>query len=243
MTDDYILKLDTNIKSSDLKARLDNWAPWGHRIDFSNGVSTRDCNRRNPFSENTLQKLSMVEECLNLDNYKGGRLLDIGCNSGYNSIHCAQKYNFQTTGIDVSTRHIEVSNFLKEIASVKGEFLLESAETFSRPNNFDVILHFGTLYHLPNPLLSLQTNYNNLVPGGHIAIETQVYDNPEDDSYCYFMHMHNNDRTNFWALSTKVLTTILELFGYVEIIEIVRTTPKQLANHMHRAIFLAKKPA
>jgi hypothetical protein len=37
----------------------------------------------------------------------------------------------------------------------QAEFLLDSAEIFSRHKEFDVVLHFGTLYHLPNPLLLL----------------------------------------------------------------------------------------
>ena len=63
-------------------------------------------------------------------------------------------------------------------------------------------LHFGTLYHLPNPVLSLQTTFDNLRSGGYLALETQVYDHPQDPNICYFMHMQNNDKTNFWALST-----------------------------------------
>jgi hypothetical protein len=35
------------------------------------------------------------------------------------------------------------------------ELFLDIAETFSRPKEFDVVLHFGTLDLLPNPLLSL----------------------------------------------------------------------------------------
>ena len=34
----------------------------------------------------------------------------------------------------------------------------------------------GTLYHLPNPVLSLRTTFDNLRPGGYLALETQVYD-------------------------------------------------------------------
>jgi hypothetical protein len=37
----------------------------------------------------------------------------------------------------------------------QAEFLLDSAEIFSRPKEVGVVLLFGTLSHLPNPLLSL----------------------------------------------------------------------------------------
>ena len=74
----------------------------------------------------------------------GGRLLDVGCNHGYNSIHAAVKYRFSTIGIDIQPRHIEASRFLADLAGASSEFELANAETFSRPRGFDVVLHFGT---------------------------------------------------------------------------------------------------
>jgi SAM-dependent methyltransferase len=93
-------------------------------------------------------------------------------------LSCADDRSAHTccTGIDIVPRHIEISRFLSEIAGVNAEFLIASAETFSRPEEFDVILHFGTLYHLPNPVLSLRTTFDNLRSGGYLALETQVYD-------------------------------------------------------------------
>ena len=105
-------------------------------------------------------------------------MLDIGCNIGHNSITAALKYQISAVGIDVVHRYIEVARFLTATAGVSCEFELASAETFSRPGQFDVVLHFGTLYHLPNPLLSLWRSFENLKLGGYIAIETQVYDHP-----------------------------------------------------------------
>ena len=52
----------------------------------------------------------------------------------------------------------------------------------------------------PSALLSLRQSFENLKPDGYLALETQVYDHPQDPNICYFMHMQNNDPTNFWAL-------------------------------------------
>jgi SAM-dependent methyltransferase len=129
---------------------------------------------------------------------------------------------------------------LSEIAGVNAEFLIASAETFSRPQEFDVVLHFGTLYHLANPVLSLRASFDNLRPGGYLALETQVYDHPEDANICYFMHMQNNDATNFWALSTSVLTKCLELVGFREIRQLRMIVPVQgLSMHMTRINLIA----
>jgi hypothetical protein len=75
------------------------------------------------------------------------------------------------------------------------------------------------------------------------ALETQVYDHPEDANICYFMHMQNNDPTNFWALSSSVLTKCLELVGFRDMRELLRVVSTEgLAQHMARTILVARKP-
>lgn len=241
MKDLFTLSLSTQLSHEDLEKRLVKYEPWGHRVDFSNGVSTSNLRKRTPFSHNTIQKIKTVEKYIPLQEMASGTVLDIGCNSGHNSIYLASKYNMTPTGIDVETRHIEVSNFLSEIANINSNYLLGNAETYCIEDNFDLVLHFGTLYHLPNPLLSLQTTYKNLKRGGYLALETQVYDHPEDENICYFMHMHNNDKTNFWALSTQVLKKYLKLIGFYDIQEILKVSPDILEDNMSRIIMVAKK--
>jgi len=184
----------------------------------------------------------VVESAVPFAGLAGGRLLDVGCNAGYNSIHAALKYRFSTIGIDINPRHVEAARFLAHLAGVPSEFEAASAETFSRPQGFDVVLHFGTLYHLPNPLLSLQKSFESLKPGGYLALETQVYDHPLDPNICYFMHMQNNDPTNFWALSTPVLKKNLELIGFAGVREVKKIALPVLPEHMTRIIVVARKP-
>jgi tRNA (mo5U34)-methyltransferase len=237
------LTLRTSLSPEELRDRLENWEPWSVRVNFSNGVSTRDFKRRTPFNEHPLNKFGVVEAVIPFAELSGRRMLDIGCNAGYNSINAAVKYGVSSTGVDVVPRHIEISRFFSELAGVDAEFHIGNAETFSRPQEFDVVLHFGTLYHLPNPVLSLQVTFDNLRPGGYLALETQVYDHPEDPNICYFMQMQNNDPTNFWALSTGVLTTCLEFVGFREIRQLFRVVPAEgLAQYMSRLILVARKP-
>ncbi len=237
------LTLRTFLSPEELRDRLKNWEPWSIRVDFSNGVSTKDLKRRNRFVEHPLSKFSVVEAAIPFADISHGRLLDIGCNAGYNCIHAAAKYGIRCIGIDTSSRHIEVSRFLSELAGVDAQFFIASAENFSRPKEFDVVLHFGTLYHLPNPVLSLRAAFDNLRLGGYLALETQVYDHPEDPNICYFMHMQNNDPTNFWALSMSVLTKCLELVGFRDVRELSKVVSSEwLAQHMARVVLVARKP-
>ena len=240
----HTLNLETSLGPEELRARLKKWEPWSIRVDFNNGVSTQEFQKRTPFSEHPLSKFNVVEAAIPFAQLEGKRLLDLGCNSGYNSIHVATSYHMSCTGVDVVPRHVEVSRFFAELANADAQFVLGSAETFSEPAAFDVVIHFGTLYHLPNPLLSLQTTFNNLRRGGWLALETQVYDHPDDPNICYFMHMQNNDHTNFWALSSSVLVKCLELQGFREVRELLKVVPAQgLAPNMSRIILVARKPA
>ena len=237
------LTLHTSLSPQALQEKLRLWEPWNHRLDFDNGVSTLNCARLTLFSESPLKKFRDADLAVPFGQLAGGRLLDIGCNAGYNSIHAALKHQFAATGIDVIPRHVEAARFLAGLANAPCQFELASAETFSRPGEFDVVLHFGTLYHLPNPLLSLQRSFENLKLGGYIALETQVYDHPEDPNICYFMYGQNNDTTNFWALSTPVLKKDLELIGFTDVQEVKKAAlpSGSKAQHMARIIVVARK--
>lgn len=243
MGEDHVLTLDTSLDTHDLTQELRKYEPWGHRIDFSNGVSTAQFERRVPFNENLLLKFHTAAKHIPFEHLRGGALLDIGCNSGHNSIYAAQEYGMEPVGIDVSPRHMQAAGFIAGLAGIQAEFLLANAETFSRPATFDVVLHFGTLYHLPNPLLSLQTTFDNLKPGGYIALETQSYDDPEHPHLCAFMHMFNNDCTNFWVISEHVLRQYMTFIGFRDIVTAIKSKPKMLPDHQYRVMLVARRPA
>src|SRR6266850_222619 len=97
---EYFLTFRTSLSPEALKAKLHAWEPWSHRVDFDNGVSTMDCVHRIPFSEQPLNKFGLVEPAIPLAQLAGGRLLDLGSNAGYNSIHAALKYGLSPTGVD-----------------------------------------------------------------------------------------------------------------------------------------------
>jgi hypothetical protein len=72
------LTLHTTLAAGALKEKLRRWEPWGHRIDFDNGVSTSDFKRRIPFFEEPLNKFQTVEAVVPFGDILGLRLLDIG---------------------------------------------------------------------------------------------------------------------------------------------------------------------
>jgi SAM-dependent methyltransferase len=236
----HVLRIKTTLAPATLRARLKEWEPWAHRIDFSNGVSTAEFERRVPFVENTLQKLSIAARAVPFERVETA--LDVGCNAGYNGLHLAREHDIHVTGIDVVPRHVEVARFLAGLAGVEAEFLLASADEFLRPRTYDLVLHFGTLYHLMNPARALEVTFSNLRPGGWLALETQVYDEPGRPKLSYFLHGENNDPTNFWALSTATLLELLELSGFAGVEELIRVEPATGGDNMARILLVARRP-
>jgi 2-polyprenyl-3-methyl-5-hydroxy-6-metoxy-1,4-benzoquinol methylase len=106
-----VLTLHTSLSPCALRNKLRFWGPWSHRVDFDNGVSTRDFARRGLFSESPLRKFRCVGAAIPFNEFRGGRLLDIGCNVGHNSINAALKYEFSALGIDVVCRYVEAARF------------------------------------------------------------------------------------------------------------------------------------
>lgn len=205
-------------------------------------MTTAEFERLSPFAESPLYKVTRVESHIPFEELSGGSVLDIGCNAGYNAIYLSTKYGMRVTGIDVQSRLVEAASFLAGLAEANAEFSVEHAESFIREQTFDVILHFGTLYHLQNPLRALQASFLNLRPGGFLALETQCYDDPEDDRLCYFIDGLNEDPSNFFALSTATVVACLELLGFVEIEECFRhETTVGERQTMFRVCFVARK--
>jgi hypothetical protein len=56
------LTLHTSLAPEALKEKLRCWEPWSRRLDFDNGVSTLDCDRRTPFNESPLKKFAQNED-------------------------------------------------------------------------------------------------------------------------------------------------------------------------------------
>ncbi len=238
--------VETTLSKEKLLPLLEKWSPWRMEVTFSNGVSTSDLSRGEigwVYNQQPLRKLAMLKKHLSFEKLSGKRVLDIGFNLGYNSIHLAANYGMEAVGLDVSEHHKEVAEFLAGLSNVqeKTQFRLGDATFYVEPEGFDFVLHFGTLYHLPNPFLSLENSMKSLRPGGYLALETACY-NGEDPTLCKFIRQTYDDTTNFWALSKPVIEEMLELYGAHDVRIVQESEPmnyKELS--MSRVLFLAQK--
>jgi SAM-dependent methyltransferase len=236
------LRIETDADPDELRKTLRGWQPWRVLIEFSNGVRTDEFETEHPFTRSPLWKLGRLHDTIPFDDLRD--VLDVGCNVGYNAIHLASVYGARCVGIDVQQRHVDASSYLAGLAGTDCQFALVHAESYIRPEVFDLVVHFGTLYHLPNPLGGLRAAWENLRPDGWFALETQTYDDPADDRLMYWLHSLNDDPSNFFALSTPVLRDTLNLLGFSNVAEVDRhPTPVSGRDHMYRVLVAAQKIA
>ena len=103
----------------------------------------------------------------------GMKVFDQCCGKGYLS-HELDKAGLEVTGIDISTPYIEYAE--KHLASARAEFVLGDAETYLRPEQYDICINWNTSfgYHEDDDLNEkmLLAFSNNLKPGGQFFFST-----------------------------------------------------------------------
>ena len=233
--------IETELSQQALLNKLKLHEPWRMGISFSNGVNTADLRTIEPFSDMPLNKLKWIAEHGGENALKDKRVLDIGSNIGYNAIILSRDFGCKVTGLEFDLRNIEKAKMIADLCGAEVEFLQGDAGSFSQPGEYDVILHLGTLYHLADPVAALKCSATNLKAGGLIYIESAIYE--ADDEYaCRFIHGYGNDYTNYWALSSKVISEILERYGFSKVEKIRDVNIKSYqGTGMSRALFFAEK--
>ncbi len=76
-----------------------------------------------------------------------GRVLDIGCGGGRNSILFAKK-GYEVVGIDFSKEAIKLAKINAEKNNAKIEFLVKDFLEYMPNKKFDIVLDFGMFHHV-----------------------------------------------------------------------------------------------
>ncbi len=118
---------------------------------------------------------------------RGKRVLDIGCWTGGTSLLLAAM-GAEVFAIEEVRKYADCANYLKkafEIENLHVEnrslYSLDSREFFDR---FDMVMYFGVLYHVSDPILSLRIILNSLRDGGLCFLETRA--TPGKGRYCEY---------------------------------------------------------
>lgn len=123
-----------------------------------------------------IQSQIEIKEFLGVPNYvKGGKVLEIGCGSGYGAT-LIDKYFApkEIIGIDMDEKMIRLANKQK---LPNTSFKVGNATKLNFKNSsFDGIFIFVVLHHIPNWKKALDEFYRVLKKGGQIFIEDASYE-------------------------------------------------------------------
>jgi 2-polyprenyl-3-methyl-5-hydroxy-6-metoxy-1,4-benzoquinol methylase len=210
-------------------------------LRFESGPKASDFETYEPFQSIPLFKLTKILEHVPKERLQGARVLDVGFNIGYNSIHLASEFGCVITAIDVIPRHKTIAEEICKMVGVEVEFLLASAEDYERRDEFDLILHLGTLYHLPNPVRSLECCVRSLKPGGWLALETACYRGSRDSSLSKWVYGLGGDKSNFWALGAETIESVARYCGITDLKLIFEAWLPAYKRKMTRAIWIGRR--
>lgn len=95
-----------------------------------------------------------------------GRLLDMGCGTGWTSVLFAKK-GYDVVGQDLVPEAIEAGRGLKRENRLDNlDFVVGDYESLTFENEFDVVVFFDCLHHAVDEVGALNSAYRALKPGG-----------------------------------------------------------------------------
>jgi 2-polyprenyl-3-methyl-5-hydroxy-6-metoxy-1,4-benzoquinol methylase len=130
----------------------------------------------------------------------GKQVLDIACGAGYGSQMLGQAGAKSVIGVDVCRQTVDYAQ--KNYQSPGVSFTCESAEEFTWPELFDVVISFETMEHLHQPAQFLGRLHSLLVPNGCLLLSVPLGETSHFDPY----HLH--------AFSQKDVMALLENAGF-----------------------------
>ena len=220
-----------NKKMSKIKKFLKKRKYWYHKIELAPGIITPGTNIDPIWSQ-----IRKVRKKLN---YKNRSVLDIATFDGMFAFEAEELGAKNVIATDCQYKTFSNFLFCKEIfeSNVKPYFnvsaynLVERLDSYfhenydtkkSSENKFDIVQHFGLLYHLKDPLLSLAQCRSVIKDGGYLFIETEFVIN-SDDSFLLFNGQPKTQRIRnnysvWWAPTKKCLFEMLSasMFDVVE---------------------------
>ncbi len=114
--------------------------------------------------------------------FKGARLLEIGCGMGTDLLQFARG-GALCTGVDLTPRSIEITRHRFRLYQMAGDFLITDGERLPfADESFDVVYSNGVLHHTPDTSGAVREIHRVLKPGG--TAKVMLY---HRNSYAYWV--------------------------------------------------------
>lgn len=193
---------------------------WAHRIDLGDGVVTPGYYGHTAW-RHASSHFGMP------DDLSGKSVLDIGCSDGMFSFEAEQRGAARVLAVDSSAHYTMCIGksqdwpagfkLAKEVLGSNVEFLDCDLFHLCQTHTADVVLFYGVLYHLDDPIGGLRKVFSLVNDGGCALIETAVSSFIETDRGWVFQPGHDGDPSNKWYPSTQGLIDALKHVGFKEV--------------------------
>ena len=129
---------------------------------------------------------------------------DIACTCGYGSKILSEKAS-KVIGVDINPYVVNFAN--KVYGNDKITFLCQDAQNLDLHENFENIVSFETIEHIPNPELFLSKVYELLNNGGKLICSV-----PNEITH---PHKSSSNHFHFRHFTEKEFINLLESFGFI----------------------------
>jgi tRNA (mo5U34)-methyltransferase len=211
------------MQAEELRAKIAECTYWYHKIELAPGVVTPGFDLDDLWA-NTRRAREYVD-------YKGKSVLDIASFDGMFSFEAEALGASVVIAADCLYRSLKNLLLCREVLdskvfpyyNVSAYNLVDRLDVFFDENydeeqqnarQFDIVQHFGLLYHLRDPLFSLSQARSVLKTGGSIIVETDIVMDTEE-SFMLFNGLPNGGRVRdnysvWWAPTRECLFEMLE---------------------------------
>jgi tRNA (mo5U34)-methyltransferase len=142
---------------------------WFHRIELTPGLVTPG------WSDPRREKLPYFGLP---DSRRGMRVLDIGCAEGFFSFEAERRGAREVIAVDSFPDSIRRFNICRAALDSRATAFLTNVYDLSLRGfgTFDLVMFFGVLYHLRNPILALEKIFS--ICSGTLLLQTHGFEDP-----------------------------------------------------------------
>jgi tRNA (mo5U34)-methyltransferase len=207
-------------------------APWFHNLHLPSGHETAP---DHPLGDFPAYKWAQIADAIPQD-LSGVRALDIGCNAGFYSFALAAR-GASVVAIDADPHYLEQARWAARQLDPEQRVSFRQCQVYElgrSPDQFDLVLFLGVLYHLRYPLLALdliaeltrgrvivqtltmpsESNpYFPPVPPDLPIDERERLNDPGWPRAAFIEHQLAGDPTNWWAADDACVQAMLRSAG------------------------------
>jgi tRNA (mo5U34)-methyltransferase len=206
-------KTDTShIDKKYLLNRLEELKPWYHRIDLGGGIITPGLKWEHIWNP--------IRQLMSSVNYSKKKVLDLASWDGMWAFEAENMGASMVVSTDIRKEGYDNLLFIREVlqskiiplCNVPVQELNERMKIVGMPEKYDIIHHFGLLYHLRDPLLSLAQAREMIDENGILLLET-AFINDDKNSCMWFSgvpgNYHIGSSSDTWFITKLCLKEIL----------------------------------